>query len=328
MIVRFVVLILTGCVALIATTLRAVPHNFDLPAQAVSSALLMLAKQAECEVLFSYDELEDLVSQPVSGRYETPVALELLLRNTGLVTRQSSEQKYVVIAIKPRTGELKGEIRNPDDSPAANINLVLPSTHYATVTDRGGAFTLSKVLPGTYSLLAYADGRRSIQWDDLIIVAGESVVLSPQVLQPATDPMQLAPYVVTDAAAKLQTEAQRALVRRTAVGNIDLPRTEDDVLPFRIYEHDQISRSGVIDLNDFLRRELLDSDASTLPPEQDSAQASFLSGSSNLNLRGLGADATIILVNGRRLPESSATTDGKLGAPDVNSIPLMAKLRC
>uniref|UniRef100_UPI0040492711 hypothetical protein n=1 Tax=Cephaloticoccus sp. TaxID=1985742 RepID=UPI0040492711 len=83
MIVRFVVLILTGCVALIATTLRAVPHNFDLPAQAVSSALLMLAKQAECEVLFSYDELEDLVSQPVSGRYETPVALELLLRNTG-----------------------------------------------------------------------------------------------------------------------------------------------------------------------------------------------------------------------------------------------------
>jgi len=101
----------------------------------------MFAKQAECEVLFSYDELEDLVSQPVSGRYETPVALELLLRNTGLVTRQSSEQKYVVIAIKPRTGELKGEIRNPDDSPAANINLVLPSTHYATVTDRGGAFT-------------------------------------------------------------------------------------------------------------------------------------------------------------------------------------------
>jgi iron complex outermembrane recepter protein len=310
------------CVALFATGLKAVPHDFDIPAQPASRALLILAKQAECEVLFSYDELEGANSEPVIGRYETPVALELLLRKTALTIRQSSEHKYVVIAIKPQRGALKGEIQHPDGSPASKINLVLPGTHYATVTDRGGAFTLRNVLPGTYSLLAYADGRRSIQWDDLTVVAGETIELSPQVLQPATDPMQLAPYVVTDAAAKLQTDAQRALIPRSAVGNIDLPRSEDDVLPFRIYEHDQISRSGVVDLNDFLRRELLDSDASTLPPEQDSAQASFLSGSSNLNLRGLGADATIILVNGRRLPESSATTDGKLGAPDVNSIPL------
>src|SRR6185295_13302251 len=110
----------------------------------------------------------------------------------------------------------------------------------------------------------------------------------------------------------------------TAVGNLDLPRTQTDALPFNILDRTRISRSGVVNLNDFLRRELLDTDPASLPPDQQAGggKSSFITGSANLALRGFSdADETIIMVNGRRLPEI-LTSGAKAQMPDVNFIPL------
>ena len=107
----------------------------------------------------------------------------------------------------------------------------------------------------------------------------------------------------------------------SATGNLDLPRTVNDALPYEIYDRAQIARSGVIDLNEFLQRVVLESDAGIHPPEQNGAQDSFVAGSTNLNLRGYGADETVVLVNGRRLPEVLTNVGGTL-PPDVNFIPL------
>ena len=114
---------------------------------------------------------------------------------------------------------------------------------------------------------------------------------------------------------------------RTAAGDVDLPRSDNDALDFAIFTRDQIARSGVINLNQFLQTEILDSDATTLPPEQNASIASFASGSTNLNFGGFGTDATIVLVNGRRLPEIVTALPPNLSGPtapqpDVNVIPI------
>ena len=57
------------------------------------------------------------------------------------------------------------------------------------------------------------------------------------------------------------------------------------------------------------------------PPEQNGQAASFVSGSTNLNLRGFGSDQTVVLINGRRLPEVLTATSG-VQPPDVNLIPV------
>lgn len=142
---------------------------------------------------------------------------------------------------------------------------------------------------------------------------------------PDDDPARLAPYVVNDRTTRRDPfdRSESAYAARTAGSNLDLARTENDALPFTIFNRDQIARSGVVNLNEFLQRELLDTDAAALPPEQDGMQPTFAAGSTNLNLRGFGADQTIVLVNGRRLPEALVnSTSAQAQTPDVNFIPL------
>jgi outer membrane receptor protein involved in Fe transport len=155
------------------------------------------------------------------------------------------------------------------------------------------------------------------------VVSSHQLILEKQTLKTAGDPTQLEPYIVQARAARKDAFdlSRTPLVPPSATGNLDLPRTVNDALPFEIYDRGQITRSGVVDLNEFLRRMILESDASTQPPEQNGAQDSFVVGSNNLNLRGYGADETVILVNGRRLPEVLTNVGGTL-PPDVNFIPL------
>lgn len=302
---------------------RVAAVEFDIPAQSAADALLQFSQQSRCDVLFSYDELHTVQSSTVHGNYAPAAALELLLRGTGFIAQASGPTRFAVTRLPPHPATVEGRILRPDGSPADGAEiLALPGGQTTTITNRSGGFTLSGLAPGTYSLQASLTGYVPVRWDGLALAAGETRRLTPQRLQVAGDPLQLEAFVVVDETTARQTPAQRALIPRMAAGNLDLPRSEDDPLPYKIYDRREIARSGVVDLNEFLQRELIDSDASTLPPEQNGGQQSFLAGSSNLNLRGFGSDATIILVNGRRLPESSATTDGYLGAPDVNFIPL------
>jgi outer membrane receptor protein involved in Fe transport len=136
----------------------------------------------------------------------------------------------------------------------------------------------------------------------------------------------LAPFVVTgESEQPRRFDGSEPFVGpKMAAGNLDLPRTEDDTLPFIIYDRDEIERSGVVDLNEFLRRELLDAVA-TLPPDQNGSVNSLISGNTNLNLRGYDADETVILIDGRRLPEvllSDRNLQSSTRAPDVSFIPL------
>jgi outer membrane receptor protein involved in Fe transport len=136
---------------------------------------------------------------------------------------------------------------------------------------------------------------------------------------------RLEPYIVQGRSVRMRPldDSAALLGPRRATGNLDLPRSENDALPFAIYTREQITRSGVIALNEFLQRAVLEGDAATRPPEQSGSFnfADGFAGSSNLRLRGYTENETVILINGRRLPEIQTSVTSTLPA-DVNFIPL------
>ncbi len=113
------------------------------------------------------------------------------------------------------------------------------------------------------------------------------------------------------------------LVRGARSSNTDIRRTEDDVQPYVVFSAEQIERSMAGSLHDFLHSRLpmnAVQGSASLDPESDNGNRS------SINLRGRGANQTLILVNGRRLPRVadlySDDTPGDFGQADINGIPL------
>ena len=316
------VLVATGCFALCA---RAEPVDFDVAAQAADTALLEFAKQSNTEVLFSSDELHKATSTAIKGRFEPAVALNHLLTNTGFTARHNGGGKYVVTPTAKPTGSIRGRLLRPDGHPAPGLRVNVVEIQQSVLTDSRGNFFFKVLPPGVYRLVASGPDYRTLEMTNTRVLADRIVSLLPQTIQPTPDPTLLAPFVVESHVdrARFADRSELATPPRNATGNLDLVRTQNDAIAYTIYDRDQISRSGVVTLNEFLQRELLDANSSSRSPEQDASNNATLysSGNNNLSLRGYTSDETVVLVNGRRLPEvyvggSSAQP------PDVNLIPL------
>lgn len=273
-------------------------------------------------MLFSYDDLRTVPASALVGRYEPEEAIQRLLRNTGFTARRNLRGKFIVIRSSSPGGSIEGRILTPAGEPAHNLPVALAGTRLRTQTDANGTFVFPTVPAGSYRLFAGAAGYQLIEKPGLLVETGQALVLDPLRLLVAHEITVLDPYVVTERNDRLPIGEGVGSAPRRAAGNLDLPRTEDNALPFTIFTREQITRSGVVQLNEFLQRELLDGNAATRPPEQDGTASGISSGSSNLSLRGYEADQTVVLVNGRRLPETFTKDTGMLGPPDVNLIPL------
>jgi len=233
-----------------------------VPAESAASAILAIARQADIEILFKYDELAGIKSTAIDGNYEPEDALDRLLAGTGFVARRNGRGTFVVVALpKPA----------PAAKPSAPVSASSPSS--------------SRPEDATH--------------------------LAPVLVQGQSEPDSRLHLGVADVAG----------------GNLDLDRTIDDALPYTVLDRSQIVTSGALNLNDFLRRELLQSDAASQSQDQQGSQSLFYGGSTNLNLRGYGDDETLILVNGRPLPQmlSGGIVNGTSSTSrqaDVNLIPL------
>ncbi len=97
--------------------------------------------------------------------------------------------------------------------------------------------------------------------------------------------------------------------------NADIPRTRDDVQPYVVFEREVINSSMATNLEEFFRARLPMNQSS-----QSNAQG-FSGNNSEVNLRGLGSNQTLILLDGRRLPPVGGTS-GNTTQPDLNGIPL------
>ncbi|WP_293853451.1 TonB-dependent receptor [Steroidobacter sp.] len=102
-------------------------------------------------------------------------------------------------------------------------------------------------------------------------------------------------------------------------GNMDIKRTENDAQPYQLISAEEIERTGVLNVEGYLKRNL-----SMNAVARDNSQLSVnaYGSSSNVNLRGIGTNQTLILINGRRTANISLF--GQTFQPDVNGIPIGA----
>src|SRR6185437_7108695 len=109
------------------------------------------------------------------------------------------------------------------------------------------------------------------------------------------------------------------LIRGSRTMNVDVARTENDVQPYTIFSSQDIERSGVTTVEDFLKQKLT---MNTTAQTNSQAFESPLGTTSSINLRGLGSGETLVLIDGRR--RAGVSFNGNINQPDINGIPLAA----
>jgi iron complex outermembrane receptor protein len=316
--------LLAGSLAALAA--QAAPVEFHLPSQSAAEALVAFSQQAHVEVLFAYDELRAVTARPLDGPYEPEDALVRLLKDTGYTARRKSPGRFVISPLALPAGTVRGRLIVTDGEPAASVTVAIPGTSLSTRSNAKGEFTLAGVPPGRHEVVVTGEGFQPIRLEGVEIEAGQLAWLPVQRLRRTGNLELLEPFIVQGRSVRMRPldDSAALLGPRRATGNLDLPRSINDALPYDIYTREQITRSGVVALNEFLQRVVLEASASTQPPEQSGSfnLKDGLAGSSNLQLRGYtGGDETVILINGRRLPEIQTSVTQTL-PPDVNFVPL------
>jgi outer membrane receptor protein involved in Fe transport len=118
----------------------------------------------------------------------------------------------------------------------------------------------------------------------------------------------------------VRTDLPEVLIRGAKTLNMDIRRTVDDVQPYVVLERSFIERSAAANLDDLLKKQL-PMNAVATGYGQDFSQTTT-GARSTFNLRGLGVDQTLVLVDGRRLP--LAFGNGNVLQSDTSGIPLSA----
>ena len=110
--------------------------------------------------------------------------------------------------------------------------------------------------------------------------------------------------------------------------NVDIRRRENDIQPYHVATGAQIITAHRDNLDQYFRSRVTGNTVTALPDIQADGRTN-----SSVDLRGLGADGTLVLVDGRRMPSlplSISNVNGLLdvafgfGQPDINPIPLYA----
>jgi TonB-dependent receptor len=73
---------------------------FDIPAQPIAPGLIQISKQADVQILVARDVSANKRGNAVRGAMTVPVAIERFTRGAGLVTRQTGEHTYAVVATR------------------------------------------------------------------------------------------------------------------------------------------------------------------------------------------------------------------------------------
>ncbi|WP_411833872.1 STN domain-containing protein [Pseudoxanthomonas mexicana] len=91
--------------------------RFDIAAQPAALALNEFARQADATLIFSYDSVSNVRTRSLQGRYPVDEGIALLLRDTGLAYRKSSDGTYLIClraACGPSAAAVPGEPRPPE----------------------------------------------------------------------------------------------------------------------------------------------------------------------------------------------------------------------
>jgi len=110
------------------------------------------------------------------------------------------------------------------------------------------------------------------------------------------------------------------LVRGRRSQNADIRRTENDIQPYKVVSSDDLSVGAQDNIDQYLR-ERLPANGQVVSPSQDVTNTGATN--SAIDLRGVGQQKTLVLIDGRRLPSLPMRVGG-LAQSDINAIPLGA----
>jgi len=193
-------------------------------------------------------------------------------------------------AAQTGTGRVTGVVSDATGAmlPGVTVTLKAEGTGKvsSTVTDSGGRYAFADVAPGTYDISFELAGF-SRQASKVVVAAGQSVTHE----------------------AKLQIGGQVEAVQVT--GTL-IPRpTLEAMSPVTTLDIEELTYRGISRVEDLLQ---------TLPQvfaAQNSTIANGASGTATVDLRYLGANRTLVLIDGRRMSSGDAFAT----APDLNFIP-------
>lgn len=332
--VRLLRLCLLGCA--LASLACAAPVKFDIPAQPAPSALQAFIRQSGFDVLYSFDQMEEVRANAVHGEYEPEEALKMLLSGSGFAATPQGGRKFLVAGAGDQHGSIDGAVREAQSGrPVANARVAIVATDLAVITDRRGRFRFEGVASGEHVLLISAEGMQDTKVTDVILKKAHRLSLGPIGIPVKQEgPLQLEPYLVSakknDGVVELDPfEVQGRTQQPFFSGNMDVPRTINDAQPYFIFDADSMARSGAGNVEDFLKQRLAMNSVSLANGQNaglDSTGSATFGNTSTINLRGLGADKTLVLINGRRSAGlSTVVASGTfVGQPDLNAIPISA----
>jgi len=135
-------LLLLGTISLNAMAGDAA-QAFNIPAQALDSALTELADQTNLRLLYPAELVGKLRSSPVSGQYTPEQAMQRMLQNSGLTVRKTADDTFTLepaANAEPRTATTMPAVTVMgkavyDSTDPYNPDYSLPNTTTATKTD-------------------------------------------------------------------------------------------------------------------------------------------------------------------------------------------------
>jgi iron complex outermembrane receptor protein len=187
-------------------------------------------------------------------------------------------------------------------TPAEALDLILASTGLRAeyLGSRTVAIRSDAGAKGTTSGLVPADQMRMAQ-------AGDGEALEGSAEPPGAEDER-------------QVTVRDTHSRPDFAANADIPRTINDVQPYYIFDAKTIEQSGAANIEDFLKQRLtMNTVAQT---NREVTTNSTRGNTSSINLRGVGEDKTLILVNGRRMANVNIGVTGY--QTDLNGIPVSA----
>lgn len=303
---------------------------FDIAPQSAPTALELFIKQSGAQVVYLQDDVKEMRTNALKGQFEPRAALELLLKDTGLTYTERKASQFTVGRAAPKPGSVGGTFLAPRHRAAlAGVHVSVLETGATADVGVGGDFRIGGLPPGTYTLAASGEGFSRLKITDVVVRAGADTDLATQELPlaPKEGDVQTMQELVVSASKDIQTltavEVSGDKMKPFSTANIDLPRTNNDVLPFYIFDTATIDQSGATNVEDFLKQRLTMN--TTALTNGQRAINNVGGNTSTINLRGVGADKTLILVNGRRL--AGISYRGTDAQPDLNGIPMSAIAR-
>lgn len=210
-----------------------------------------------------------------------------------------------------------------------NVSVTLVETGQVAPVREDGRYFFSAVTPGTYTLLAAGEGFSRLRITEVSVGDGQVTDVGRREMpilvtdgRVRADAESVQSYRETDAVKLDRFVVQGAKPRAFTDSNFDIPRSENDVQPYRIITAEEMEFSGSLTVEDFLKEKL-----SMDGTERSNSQiyTGGIGTTSSINLRGLGPDRTLVLINGRRVQGTDQQVGNTYGIqPDLNSIPQAA----